>query len=153
MVIGVKVKSQECKNFEKCSAPLCPLDGKSLEHGIWYPDEEICISQQFSSSQFIRNQKKVKKKTKDEDTYYTYKMLNRKFVIGSAITGLDPDKEKKPQLRKWFEAHPEMRELSEEEKQKMRERMIRIRERYLPERRGSGEAEKNVRENMVKKSS
>jgi len=33
-------------------------------------------------------------------------MLNRKFIIRQGITGIDPDKDEKPQLKEWFKRHP-----------------------------------------------
>ena len=35
--------SNGCPSFERCSAPLCPLDAESVAHGIWYPDEAVCV--------------------------------------------------------------------------------------------------------------
>lgn len=36
------MSNDNCKKFESCEAPLCPMDERSLKHGIWYPDEDIC---------------------------------------------------------------------------------------------------------------
>jgi len=33
-----------CRSFSACSAPLCPLDRPSLEHGSWFSDEETCTN-------------------------------------------------------------------------------------------------------------
>jgi len=117
----------DCKYYEKCNAPLCPLDQASLEHGIWYPDEEICRLKEYSKHEWIINQKKIQKKTRNHDTYYTYEMLNRHIIIAPGIKGLDPDKDYKEELKKWLKAHPtfKKRKMSEEEKKQLRERLKR----------------------------
>ena len=110
-----------CLNFDTCSAPLCPLDKDSLENGIWYPDEEICRKR--NAPAWVKAQRKIVKKTKDNDKYFTYEMLNRNCKIVSGIVGLDPDKSEEPQLRNWLAHHKPKRQFSEEEKQEIRERL------------------------------
>ncbi len=51
----------DCRLYETCSAPLCPLDRASLQNGIWYPDEEICRSRTFGNLTWIRQQGKIAK--------------------------------------------------------------------------------------------
>ncbi len=116
-----------CPKYEGCSAPLCPLDVNSLQNIIWYPDEEICKFKPFGGLLFIRNQRKIANKTGDVTKYFTYDMLNRKFIIKKGITGLDPDKEERLQLKKWFKSHPEQKEISSKEKEELRKRMAKIR--------------------------
>ena len=115
----------ECRYYNTCNVPLCPLD-PSRDNYIWYPDEEICKRTEFGKLLWVKNQKKIAKRTKRKDLYYTYEMLNRKMIIGKGMTGLDPDKPEKDQLRKWFKNHPVQRELSEEEKEIRRQRMIQV---------------------------
>jgi len=121
---------KECQYYDDCSAPFCPLDPESLKHGIWYPDEEIC--QKRSVPDWVRVQRKIAKRTPDMDKYFTFEMLNRNCVIAQGIVGLDPDKEEKPQLKRWLEKHPPKssvkKELTEEEKAVLRERMRKARE-------------------------
>jgi len=119
---------EKCKKYEKCEAPLCPLDEVSLNHGIWYPNEEICSIREYQQLLWIKNQKKIAKKTSDFDTYYTVEMLNRKFVITKAIKGLDPDGDYKKELKKWLKAHKpyKKREVSEEERKRMSDRLKNI---------------------------
>jgi len=100
---------EECSNFDICSAPLCPLDKDSLENGIWYPDEEICRKR--NAPMWVKAQRKIVKKTKDKDKYFTYEMLNRNCKIVSGI------------LRNWLAHHKPKRQFSEEEKQEIRERL------------------------------
>jgi len=110
---------KECQYYDDCSAPFCPLDPESLKHGIWYPDEDIC--QKRSVPDWVRVQRKIAKRTPDVDKYFTFEMLNRNCVIAQGIVGLDPDKEEKPQLKRWLEKHPPKRKLTEEEKAMRRE--------------------------------
>ena len=115
-----KVKLEDCKHWDNCSAPICPLEDKikNLNH-IWYPDEEICPKHKH---QFIKTQKKIKKKARDVDKYFTLEMLNRNFIVGAGIIGLDPDNEEGPQLKKWMEKHPLKRQISDKEKEAIRKR-------------------------------
>ena len=110
--------SPQCPKFDVCNAPLCPMDEESLSHGIWYPDEEICKRKAFANMDWIKRQKKIAKKAKRMDRYFTFEMLKRNCVITKGIEGLDPDKPEEPQLKKWFKKHPEkkIRKVSEEQK-------------------------------------
>jgi len=147
------VKRQECKRYDTCSAPLCPMDDQSLQNGIWYPDEEICHNQAYRSLTWIKNQKKIakkacpvgigpRKKGYDSygvgsygagamDRYFTLKMLDRNIVIRKGIEGLDPDHDEAYQLRRWLKAHPEKRELSKTEREERATRMTTLRRRQI----------------------
>jgi len=109
-----KVSPKDCLHWEECSAPICPRENeiKNL-NCIWYPDEEICPKHR---NQFIKIQKKIKEKTRNVDKYFTLKMLNRNFIVGAGIIGLDPDKNEEIQLKMWLEKHPLKRQISDEEK-------------------------------------
>jgi len=104
----------------KCSAPLCPEEKLSLEQEIFYPDEEICHKKDYGRLEWIKAQRKIKRKAKD-DTYFTYEMLNRKCIIRKGIKGLNPMKAETPQLKKWLHKHPKRKQkiLSPEYKAKM----------------------------------
>ena len=109
-----KLKSDQCRHFDSCSAPLCPLDEKHLKGDIWYPEEEICRLKKIPD--WIKQQKKIAKKTKEKDTYYNYEMLNRNCRVGNGMTGLNPDKSEEPQLEDWHKKHPLKKALSEKQK-------------------------------------
>jgi len=109
-----KLESEQCKYFDYCNAPLCPLNAKHLIIDAWYPDEEICRLK--TVPKWIKTQKKIAKKTKDKNKYYTYKMLNRNCKVKIGIAGLDPDKPEKLQLRAWLKKHPQKKALSEKQK-------------------------------------
>jgi hypothetical protein len=110
------MRKENCKRSNICSAPLCPLDKESLKNGIWYPNEEICKLRKFSDEQFIKNQKKIIKKIKSNDTYFTYNMLNQNIKILDDIQGLCLDeisantiekfeKEKLKASNNWIKSH------------------------------------------------
>lgn len=120
------MKSQDCTKWESCSAALCPLDKKHLESEIWYPDDGICSKH---CSGWIQNQKKIAKKTKDVDKYFTYEMLKVNCVLGKGITGLDPDKPEAPQLKKWLDNHPPKKELTKVQKKIIADRFRKYREK------------------------
>ncbi|MBA7580880.1 hypothetical protein ES708_22777 [subsurface metagenome] len=85
-----------------------------LEVEIWYPDEEICRLKTVPN--WVKIQKKIAKKTKDKNTYYSYEMLSRNCKVGSGMTGLNSDKPEKPQLTAWLKKHPPKKALSEKQK-------------------------------------
>ncbi len=122
----------ECRHFETCEAPLCPLDKVSLEHGIWYPDEGICKAKAYQSLEWIKNQKKIKKASdsNSSDTYYTVRMLNNHIIVRKGIKGLDPDKAvSKKDEQVWINARKiKKKTLSQEEKRKRLEALKKARE-------------------------
>ena len=112
----------DCRLYETCSAPLCPLDRASLLNGIWYPDEEICRSRTVGNLPWIRQQGKIAKSASPTDRYFHPEMLQRNCIVKKGIAGLDPDEIEKSQLQKWLDDHPERKELSEEKKTILRQR-------------------------------
>jgi hypothetical protein len=65
---------------------------------------------------WVKIQKKIAKKTKDKNTYYSYEMLSRNCKVGTGMTGLNSDKPEKPQLTAWLKKHPPKKALSEKQK-------------------------------------
>lgn len=49
--------AMDCVLYEKCSAPVCPVD----EDGVWYSDEEICTNRYFQQDKMVKNQKRLRK--------------------------------------------------------------------------------------------
>ena len=99
--------SKQCKHFDTCSAPLCPLDASSLGGGLWYPDEDICKVRRFQQDRWIKNQKKIKKVGSYETGYFTKEMLDRRLFVKKGIKGIDPDKDGPTQIKKWLDSHPD----------------------------------------------
>jgi len=112
-----KMKPENCHKFDVCNAPICPLDPE-MENYIWYPDEEICRAQKYNQNlEWINTQRKISKRAKNADTYYTLKMLNRNFIVKTGIEGLDPNiiegkteellkKNEEKYENEWIEKHP-----------------------------------------------
>ncbi|MHA1286156.1 MAG: hypothetical protein ACTSPB_02010 [Candidatus Thorarchaeota archaeon] len=119
----------ECPHFRKCGAPLCPLDPESLRKGIWYPDEPICHKRPTPG--WVKAQKKIRRKTKNVNRYFTFEMLNQNCIIGKGMVGLNPDikKDEEEQLKQWLKKHPPKKTLSAAERDKARQRMLRIRKK------------------------
>jgi hypothetical protein len=113
----------ECKKYDTCNAPLCPMDAQSLAHGIWYPDEEICGMRTHTSLSWIKNQKKLLKRSGTADRYFTLQMLERNCIIRRGIEGLDPNYLEDDQLKKWLRDHPEKRMLSKTEREKIGQKL------------------------------
>lgn len=127
----MKNPAEKCPKFENCGASLCPLDKKHLEIGAWYPDEEIC--KWAPVPDWVLTQRKIAKKAKDNNKYFTYGMLKRNCKIVKGITGLDPDKAESPQLEKWFQMHPPKKELSKLQKKIIARRFKKAREKNKKE--------------------
>lgn len=80
----------ECKHFETCEAPLCPLDD-NLDSCIWYSDEEICRSSIFKKLQWIRIQKRLRKRQVSADGFFTKFRLNTMYACSPQTKGANPD--------------------------------------------------------------
>ena len=67
---------EQCQRFEKCDAPLCPLD-EDIEKRVWYVGEEICRAQKHNKHRWIKKQRSiVRRQTKTWlDKAITYEML------------------------------------------------------------------------------
>lgn len=123
--------AKECKRFDGCSAPLCPMDESSLNCGIWYPDEEICSIREFGRLDWIKNQKKIARKVRNKDFYFTSEMLSRNCVITVATEGLDPDKNDFNDdwaIKRWLAKHPGKKGISEEKREELAIKMNKVRE-------------------------
>jgi hypothetical protein len=118
--------SLECKRFNSCSAPICPL----YEGGIWYPDEEICALKEYAKLGWIKYQKKIKRMTRVPEFFFTLRMLERNCIIGRAIEGLDPDHDLNAMERdeaNWLKKHPKKPEISEAKREELKNRVEKAR--------------------------
>ena len=114
----------DCRYFDKCSAPLCPRD-PGLASRPWFPDEEICRARKETSGlKWIENQRKVQRKAKSVDRFFTLEMLDRDCIIRAGIEGIDSDaKDPEADLQRWLESHPERTpEQKEQARQAARDR-------------------------------
>jgi len=96
----------QCRLYETCLAPLCPLDRCSL-NGIWYSDEEICRSRTYGNLSWIRAQRKIARVK--AGGYFTLEMLNDIRTARKGMTGLDPNEDEKIQIRRWIDLHEKKR--------------------------------------------
>jgi len=113
---------EDCPRYETCSATICPLN-KPNEGSTWYPEENICKNKDYSNLEWIKNQKKIAKKTKDMSKYFNFQMLNRDCRITKGIIGLDPEKDEGLQLKKWLALHPVMKKMSLAQRKAVGERL------------------------------
>ena len=118
----VRSEREECKMYEVCEAPFCPLESNSLI--IWYAGEEICREREHKSLPWVQTQRKLAKVK--ATGYFTLEMLKQDCFIKAGIQGLDPDKEERPQLQLWFKNHPQKQKISDEDRAQRRERMTEI---------------------------
>jgi hypothetical protein len=119
-----------CPHFSSCSAPLCPLDPSSLLHAAWFPIEDICIRNDYGTDpkyRWIKVQRKMKNRSVPfEAGAFTVDMLLRVNKVTVTMEGLKDLKNIK-ELESWMNKHPVKKEMSEEKKQILRERMNKAR--------------------------
>ena len=119
----------ECKNFQRCSAPICPLD-KNKNQRIWYSNEAICMRTDFSKLQFIKTQRKIKRK--QAKGFFTYKMLDKNYVVRKGIKGLNPESNIKKTNKlesNWLSEHKGRPKLSKKQIEQLKERMKTIQQK------------------------
>ena len=86
------MSSEQCKCWENCDAPLCPLDERSLGRGIWYADEVICQLRKFHTLPWVRKQKRIAKAgLNDDGSFFTVSMLESIAAVTKGLKGADPD--------------------------------------------------------------
>lgn len=111
----------KCRNFDTCSASLCPHDPVSVRNSIWYPGEHICTLVNVPS--WVKRQRKVSRLASDTG-YFNAEMLGHVFIIRKGIRGLDPERPamyRAEDVKKWLADHPA---ISEEKRTEMRERAM-----------------------------
>ena len=77
-----------CPNVA-CSAPICPIDKGSLKNARWYPDEPVCPYKEYANLPWIITQKRIAKKARHLDRFFTYKDFQKKRA--QAPRGHDPN--------------------------------------------------------------
>lgn len=117
---------EDCPRYYTCSATICPLNFP--EKSLWYPEEEICKNGDYSDLDWIKNQKKIAKKVKDESKYFNFQMLNRNCRVAKGIIGLDPEKDEGPQLKKWLALHPALKKMSLAQRKAVGEKLRKYRQ-------------------------
>ncbi len=121
----------DCPTFRTCNAMLCPLDDE-IEYRYWYPGESICSYQAANKGlDWIRRQRAISKKAKNNETCFTLKMLKRHCKICKGIVGINLENDRETEERQWLKKHPEIRKMSAKEKTKIAERMNLARHRKI----------------------
>ena len=113
--------SRNCKKFERCAAPICPMVGMIDTSAIWFPREEICSLQKYCKTNLVRNQRKIAKKARNTEGFFNQEMLSHRLIVGKLIKGICPDlpiSESGKVISNWIGRHPE-RQMSEEQKRKL----------------------------------
>lgn len=128
---------KDCRYFDTCSAPLCPLHADGA--GIWYPDEPICKAHKHhQGARWVANQRKIARKAKSTEGYFTKAMLNRDMVIRKGIEGANPDaKDSEAEVHRWIATHPER---TPEQKAAARERGQQLQKAASPRDRAANKA-------------
>lgn len=121
-----------CKYYNGCSAQPCPmLSDEENKNYIWYPDEEIC-TRKSNLPEWVKQQRKVAKKAINDNYwfYFTLDMLKVSFRVTKSVKGIDPDKNKSPQLKQWFKRNKgiKKRKISKAQKKQKREQLAKARE-------------------------
>lgn len=77
---------------DRCSAPLCPLDEQSVERGVWYPSEPICV-RHGQREKWLRVQKRLARRLAGvpDSGLFSVRMLEGLGAVGAATRGLSPD--------------------------------------------------------------
>jgi hypothetical protein len=84
--------NENCKGYNFCKAPLCPLDN-SFTKAVWYGDEPICsIRSTYTKERWHKNQKKIAKVNaqKPVEGYFTVEYLSNLGRVTSKVHGIIP---------------------------------------------------------------
>lgn len=121
---------EECPRFTICSANLCPFD-PDIKARIWYPEEAICTKQgMVKEYPWIKSQRKIARRCKAPDKYFTIEMLKRLTQVRKGTIGLSPEVKQAPQLKSWLRQHQgkapkgfPKREYTEQERKEIGQRL------------------------------
>ncbi len=83
----------DCEFFTSCEAPICPIDDNSKKYSIWFPNEEICRSENIQEQEkaVIILQQKIASKVGKLGIgagYFTHRMLESNPVVSSNTRGI-----------------------------------------------------------------
>jgi len=99
--------SPECKKFDDCSAPLCPIEIDKLKPGspwlIWYPDEEVCQLKGARKPDWVKKQRLIVRSHGSTAGFFSLNMLQGIGRVQRGITGANPDLGIKAE-RQWLES-------------------------------------------------
>lgn len=88
------------ETVEGCSAPLCPMDEKSLKHGSWFVDEEVC--RRATVPKWVHKQRRLVAKHAESGKSWTVPMLEKTSRICEGAEGINPDRDPKEAEASWL---------------------------------------------------
>jgi len=98
--------TDNCKNFDDCSAPMCPRDAEAAQTA-WFADEPVCRLHEVP--EWVKRQQKIAKTGIGKTAgFFTLPMLERDCMIKKGITGIDPDgtdSDREMAEKAWLEKH------------------------------------------------
>jgi len=62
------------------------------DEGKWYPDEAICARRQYKALPWLKTQRKIQRRAKERNRYFTQKMLAEIRAVREGIRGAGPDR-------------------------------------------------------------
>lgn len=125
--------AKDCPRWDSCSANICPLD--LIDNAAWYPKEEICTSRIYSTLPWIKRQRKVARKVRNKDFFFTYEMLNHNCIVTVATEGIDPDADfadTETLVKRWLKKHSEKKAKTKEELELLKSRLSGFRQGLTP---------------------
>jgi hypothetical protein len=108
------MSAADCRYFDTCSAPLCPMDLKSLQLCAWFADEDVCRRADYTRLHWVRRQKKIASITSKDPARgcFSHAMLCQDCRLTRRLRGLDPSVGEINELRvhRWILEHPKITE-------------------------------------------
>ena len=87
--LGLPIGPNECRFYEGCTAPLCPLN-TNLGRSFWFPGEPICHLKE--APDWVRKQRKIARiKSTDQGRGFTIRMLASITQTPRGLQGVTPD--------------------------------------------------------------
>ena len=80
-----------CRNYESCASSICPFE--NTYDSIWYPDEEICNRRRCDLPEWIRKQRRIKRKAISRDRYYLKDDIEQIGRVSVKTKGRNPDRD------------------------------------------------------------
>ncbi|MBI2854132.1 MAG: hypothetical protein HYX87_04320 [Chloroflexi bacterium] len=85
--LSLPMEPNECRFYEGCDAPLCPLN-TNLGRSMWFPGEPICHLRK--SADWVRKQRKIALlKDIDASRCFTIRMLEHIARVQKGLQGIE----------------------------------------------------------------
>lgn len=127
------LRAKDCPRWDSCSANICPLD--LIDNAGWFPDEEICTSRNYSALPWIKRQRKIARKVRNKDFFFTHKMLNHNCIVTVATEGIDPDADfadTETLVKRWIKKHSEKKAKSQDQIERSKNSLAKYRQGLTP---------------------